>query len=317
MASTDNTLPPVLLLMGPTAAGKSDLAIALANDLPCGIISVDSAMVYRGMDIGTAKPDRATLARIPHRLIDILDPAESYSAARFRADALEQIDALHRNRQIPLLVGGTMLYFRVLAQGLSHLPDADPVIRAQLRDRLRQLGLATLHRQLAEHDPTAAQRIHPHDKQRILRALEIHEATGRTATELYAETGTETFPFRSLKVVVAPPDRMLLHRRISERFHTMLEDGLIDEVARLRHRDDLNLDKPSMRAVGYRQVWQYLDGQSSRDEMVARGVAATRQFAKRQFTWLRAMDDVHWIDGGAFDLRDRLLRLLHHHGFFG
>ena len=316
MVDVQESRPPVLLLMGPTAAGKSDLAIQLASALPFGIISVDSAMVYRGMDIGTAKPGREILARIPHRLIDILDPAESYSAARFRVDALSEIEALHRRQQIPLLVGGTMLYFRTLERGLSRLPQADPAIREQLRNRHRHLGLRALHQQLAEFDPDAARRIHPHDTQRILRAIEIYESSGRTATELYTQATDEFFPYRTLKVVVAPSDRTLLHRRIAERFRIMLADGFIGEVISLKERGDLDLEKPAMRAVGYRQIWQYLAGQLSHDEMVERAVVATRQFAKRQFTWLRSVNDALWLDSSAPGLRDQVMQLLHDRGFF-
>ena len=316
MVDVQESRPPVLLLMGPTAAGKSDLAIQLASALPFGIISVDSAMVYRGMDIGTAKPGRETLARTPHRLIDILDPAESYSAARFRVDALREIEALHRRQQIPLLVGGTMLYFRTLERGLSRLPQADPAIREQLRNRHRHLGLRALHQQLAEFDPDAARRIHPHDTQRILRAIEIYESSGRTATELYTQATDEFFPYRTLKVVVAPSDRTLLHRRIAERFRIMLADGFIGEVISLKERGDLDLEKPAMRAVGYRQIWQYLAGQLSHDEMVEHAVIATRQFAKRQFTWLRSVNDALWLDSSAPGLRDQVMQLLHDRGFF-
>jgi len=316
MVDVQESRPPVLLLMGPTAAGKSDLAIQLASALPFGIISVDSAMVYRGMDIGTAKPGREILARIPHRLIDILDPAESYSAARFRVDALSEIEALHRRQQIPLLVGGTMLYFRTLERGLSCLPQADPAIREQLRNRHRHLGLRALHQQLAEFDPDAARRIHPHDTQRILRAIEIYESSGRTATELYTQATDEFFPYRTLKVVVAPSDRTLLHRRIAERFRIMLADGFIGEVISLKERGDLDLEKPAMRAVGYRQIWQYLAGQLSHDEMVERAVVATRQFAKRQFTWLRSVNDALWLDSSTPGLRDQVMQLLHDRSFF-
>lgn len=316
MAVERRSQPPVLMLMGPTAAGKSDLAIELASEWPFGIVSVDSAMVYRGMDIGTAKPDRQILERIPHRLIDILDPAESYSAARFCEDALREINALHEHRQIPLLVGGTMLYFRALEEGLSPLPSADPLVRDRLTSMLRQEGLGALYKRLQDLDPEAAIRIHPHDKQRIFRAIEICELSGTTTGELYAGTDTESFPYRYIKVVVAPSDRGILHRRIAERFRAMLATGFIDEVAELRRRSDLDLDKPAIRSVGYRQVWQYLAGQLSYDEMVERGVIATRQFAKRQFTWLRSISDAHWLDSSQPDIQGRLVQLLRNYGFF-
>lgn len=306
---------PILLLLGPTAVGKSDVAIRLAERYPVGLISVDSALVYRGMNIGTAKPEPNLLQRVPHALVDILDPAESYSAARFRQDALNEIRRLHQLGQIPLLVGGTMLYFQVLQQGLSRLPDADPQIRAQLTTRYQQEGLAALHRQLTILDAEAGKRIHPNDKQRIFRALEICLKSGRGVTELYATMRNESLPYRILKVIMAPADRSLLHQRIEARFHAMLEQGFIDEVAKLRQRDDLHLELPAMRAVGYRQVWQHLEGSYSYAEMIQRGIAATRQFAKRQLTWLRPMDDAHWLDSSGANMLDRLMRLAHDQGF--
>jgi len=282
--------------MGPTAAGKTDLAVALAQRFPFEIISVDSALVYRGMDIGTAKPDAATLRAAPHRLIDILDPAEAYSAARFCEDARREIAEVWRRGRIPLLTGGTMLYFRALQQGLSELPASDPLLRTCLQAELAGQGLAALHARLAEVDPVAAARIHPHDPQRILRALEVHELTGRPITELYAGKRDELFSSGALKLIVAPPARQILHERIEQRFHRMLASGFIAEVERLRARGDLNLDKPAMRAVGYRQVWHYLEGLTDYRGMVSRSIIATRQFAKRQLTWLRAEPEAVWLD---------------------
>jgi tRNA dimethylallyltransferase len=288
--------PPAVFLMGPTASGKTDLAVELAQHFPFALISVDSALVYRGMDIGTAKPDPATLQRAPHRLIDILDPSESYSAAQFRADALREMQQIYRQGQIPLLVGGAMLYFRALQQGLSVLPSADPAVRADLSAQLASAGLAVLHERLARLDPVAAARIHPHDTQRILRALEVYVITGRSMTELYTRQHDESLVYKIVKMVLAPVDRQLLHQRIEQRFQRMLAQGFVAEVERLRRRGDLNLDKPSMRAVGYRQVWEYLEDQSDYPEMCRRVLAATRQFAKRQLTWLRAETEAFWLD---------------------
>ena len=295
MAIEEQSLPPAILLMGPTASGKTDLAIELHDQLPVELISVDSAMVYRGMDIGTAKPSAEELARAPHRLIDICDPVESYSAARFREDALREMERITAAGRIPLLVGGTMLYFRALQYGLSELPPADPELRAHLDSELRRDGLAALHRRLAEVDPLAAQRIHPNDPQRTLRALEVWETSGRPLSELQAEAG-EAMPYRAIKLVRASASRAELHQRINRRFLHMLEQGLVEEVERLVAPGGLRADMPSMRSVGYRQVWAWLRGEYSREEMVERGQAATRQLAKRQMTWLRSERDCHWLD---------------------
>lgn len=313
---TGDRRPPVLFIMGPTASGKTDLAVELVRRLPFEIISVDSAMIYRDMDIGTAKPDAAVLRLAPHRLIDILDPAESYSAARFRTDALREIEQIHAAGHIPLLVGGTMLYYRALQGGLSDLPSADPELRARLEKECAAEGLAALHARLAAVDPAAAARIHPHDPQRIQRALEVYELTGRPMTELYARRGNEAFPYRPLKLIITPLDREGLHRRIEQRFQQMLEQGFIAEVERLRARGDLGLDRPSMRAVGYRQVWEYLDGLIDEQAMVQRGVAATRQFAKRQLTWLRSELDGVWLDSLTPGLAERVMEYLNGVLFF-
>lgn len=288
-------LPPAIFLMGPTASGKTDLAIALHERLPVDLISVDSAMVYRGMDIGTAKPSTDELARAPHRLIDICDPADSYSAARFRDDALHEMQAITAAGRIPLLVGGTMLYFRALQHGLSDLPSAAPAIRARLDAELAADGVQVLHRRLAEVDPRAAARIHPNDPQRTLRALEVWEASGRPLSELQADAGA-AMPYRAAKLVRAPVSRGVLHARIERRFERMLEQGLVAEVERLVARGDLHPEMPSMRAVGYRQVWEWLRGEVGYEDMLARGQAATRQLAKRQFTWLRSEQQTHWLD---------------------
>lgn len=298
--------PFVICLYGPTAAGKTGLAMALAEQLPCDIISVDSALIYRGMDIGTAKPTAAELAQAPHRLIDICDPAESYSAAQFAADARAAIDDIIAQGRIPLLVGGTMLYFKALLEGMSYLPEADPQLREQLQQRLQEEGSAALHRELQQCDPDSAQRIHPNDPQRILRALEVFALTGLPLTVL-TEERHGALPYPLVQIAVAPPDRAVLHERIEQRFRQMLDQGLIAEVSQLRLRSDLHLDLPSMRCVGYRQVWQYLDGELSYEEMVDRGIFATRQLAKRQLTWLRKWPNVHWLDSDAADLVEQAL----------
>jgi len=298
MTSATGSSPPAILLMGPTGSGKTELAIALHERLPVELISVDSAMVYRGMDIGTAKPSSAELASAPHRLIDICDPAEVYSVARFRSDALSEMRRISEAGRIPLLVGGTMLYFRALQQGLSELPAADAQIRDRLADELATQGLQALHARLREIDPSAADRIHPNDPQRTLRALEVWEATGRPLSELQAG-GVAEIPFRPIKLVRQPTSRTELHERIDRRFLGMLESGLIAEVEGLVARGDLVPELPSMRSVGYRQVWAWLRGEFDRTEMVRRGQAATRQLAKRQLTWLRGEVGCCRLDEGA------------------
>ncbi|GAB6043921.1 tRNA (adenosine(37)-N6)-dimethylallyltransferase MiaA [Endothiovibrio diazotrophicus] len=300
--------------MGPTASGKTDLAVALARELPCELISVDSALVYRGMDIGTAKPESAVLAEAPHRLIDILDPAEAYSAARFRDDALREMTGITAAGRIPLLVGGTMLYYRALTEGLSAMPSADPAVRERLDAEERSVGLAELHRRLAAVDSASGERIHPNDPQRIKRALELIELTGRTPSELYAEQRTNRPPYRWLRAALTPADRGVLHQRIERRFDLMLEQGFVEEVEGLRARGDLSLELPSMRAVGYRQVWEYLDGRLDRAEMRERGIVATRQLAKRQFTWLRSTPATEWFDPSHGRVAERLLGWLNQSG---
>jgi tRNA dimethylallyltransferase len=278
--------------------------------MPFDIVSVDSAMVYRGMDIGTAKPDADTLVRAPHRLIDMLDPSEAYSAARFRDDARREIATIHAAGRIPLLVGGTGLYFRALEQGLSRLPGADPALRARLAEDCRRLGSAALHDRLSSIDPAAAARIHPNDPQRIQRALEVFELTGRSLSAQQEKHQRETLPFRVVKLAIFPDDRQILHARIAERFRDMLERGFIGEVAVLRERGDLDLSLPALRAVGYRQVWHYLDGTMDYNRMVERGIIATRQFAKRQLTWLRAEPNLNRLEAGSQRLLDTTLHLL-------
>ncbi len=292
---SDSSLPPALLLLGPTAAGKTALALSLADALPLDIVSVDSALVYRGMDIGTSKPSPDILARCPHRLVDICDPAESYSAARFRNDALTAMAEITAEGRIPLLVGGTMLYFRVLQQGLSPLPETDPDLRTALTEYARQRGAQTMHRWLAQVDREAAARIHPNDPQRVQRALEVYLLSGQCITDLWHAQPKSAFGYRSLKLVRAPSRRDELHRRIARRFEEMLSAGFEDEVRRLWQRTDLHPELPSMRCVGYRQMLYYLNGQCSFDEMKERAIIATRQLAKRQYTWLRAEPDCLWI----------------------
>ena len=299
----------VVAIMGPTASGKTDLALALAREWPVTVISVDSALVYRGMDIGTAKPSCDVLTQVPHRLIDIRDPTESYSAADFARDAVREIAAAQAAQRLPLLVGGTMLYFRALREGLSDLPQADPVVRAALDDEMRRHGSATLHARLAQVDPVAAQKIHPNDPQRIQRALEVYLLTGRPWSELCREREATT-PFPLTSFIVAPADRAVLHQRIARRFDIMIEEGLIDEVRALRARGDLQLSLPSMRAVGYCQVWQYLDGDFDFPNMREQAVAATRQLAKRQLTWLRRDWGATWIDTEDDDPLTRILKNL-------
>lgn len=296
---------PVICLMGPTAAGKTDLAVELVESLPLEIVSVDSAMIYREMDIGTAKPDTSILQRAPHHLIDFLDPAETYSAARFVADAQREMAAIRRRGRIPLLVGGTGLYFQALEQGLAELPNADPAVRAELESRIAAEGLAALHAWLAEVDPESAERIHPNDPQRIQRALEVYVLTGEPLSRLY-RTQQPAGRGKFIKLVVAPGQRSWLHERIERRFDDMLRAGFVAEVEHLFRRGDLTLQTPSMRAVGYRQVWRYLSGEYDAAEMRLRGVYATRQYAKRQLTWLRKDTAAAWFDSQEQGYRDQV-----------
>ncbi|XRD78459.1 tRNA (adenosine(37)-N6)-dimethylallyltransferase MiaA [Dyella halodurans] len=288
--------PPAIFLMGPTASGKTALACALSERFPVDLVSVDSALVYRGMDIGTAKPDAATLARYPHRLIDIRDPAEPYSAADFRADAVAAMQQITAQGRVPLLVGGTGLYFRALQQGLSQLPEADAAIRERLAAEAARLGWPAMHERLATLDPAAAARIGPNDAQRVQRALEVIELTGRPLSEQQRGGSGERFPWRVLKLALLPADRGPLHARIAERFDAMLAHGFLDEVRALRARGDLHADLPAIRAVGYRQAWEHLDGQTDAAEFRDRGIFATRQLAKRQITWLRSELDARVFD---------------------
>ncbi|WP_290521864.1 tRNA (adenosine(37)-N6)-dimethylallyltransferase MiaA [Aggregatibacter sp. oral taxon 458] len=288
--------PLAIFLMGPTASGKTDLAIQLRQQLPVEVISVDSALIYRGMDIGTAKPSKAELALAPHRLINICDPAESYSAANFRTDALREMQEISAQGKIPLLVGGTMLYYKALLEGLSPLPSADEKVRSEIEAKAALVGWGGLHQELSKIDPISAQRINPNDSQRINRALEVFYLTGKTLTELTAQKG-ETLPYDILQFAIAPEQREVLHLRIEQRFHKMIELGFQQEVEKLYRRPDLNENLPSIRCVGYRQMWEYLRGDYDHDEMVFRGICATRQLAKRQITWLRGWTSpIQWLD---------------------
>ena len=286
-----------IFLLGPTASGKTALALKLADRFPVEIVSVDSALVYRGMDIGTAKPDAATLARYPHHLIDLIEPTEAYSAARFCVDARLAMDEILARGNGPLLVGGTMLYANALLNGLSDLPEADPAVRAALASRAAAVGWAAMHHELARIDPDTAQRLKPADAQRIQRALEVFEITGMPISSLQQRAGKPAdFPFRALKIGLVPGERQVLHERIAARFDAMLAQGLIEEVRSLRAGHALTPDMPSMRAVGYRQAWQFLDGAIDEKSMRETSIIATRQLAKRQMTWLRSMPDFENAD---------------------
>lgn len=296
----NQTLPLALFLMGPTASGKTEVAIRLRQKYPVEIISVDSALIYKSMNIGTAKPDERELALAPHRLIDILDPSEAYSAADFRRDALQAMHDITAQGKIPLLVGGTMLYYKALLEGLSPLPAANPEIRQQIEQEAAAHGWSFLHDQLKEIDPVSADRIHPNDPQRLSRALEVYRISGKTLTEL-TQTKGESLPFRVKQFAIAPKERAELHRRIELRFEKMIEAGFEEEMRALYARKDLHPDLPSIRCVGYRQMWVYLDGNCTLDEAVFRGICATRQLAKRQITWLRSWDDLTWLDSENID----------------
>lgn len=289
-------LPPAILLMGPTASGKTRLALVLARTFPIEVVSVDSAQIYREMDVGTAKPSPSDRRAVPHHLIDIIDPTEIYSAARFRADALRLMKEIAARGCIPLLAGGTMLYFKALREGLSELPESDAGVRAQLDDEAAARGWPVLHAELASVDAETAARLKPTDAQRIQRALEIFRTTGRPMSELLGRRNLAGLSFRLIELALVPSDRTGLHRRIEARFDAMLESGLVEELRRLRKRYALRPELPSMRCVGYRQAWQFLEGEIDRDKFRDRGVFATRQLAKRQLTWLRAMKAVPSFD---------------------
>jgi tRNA dimethylallyltransferase len=302
------SLPPAIFLMGPTASGKTAATIRLCSALPVEIISVDSALVFNEMDIGTAKPDAATLLKAPHHLINLISPVEAYSAAHFRSDALALMADITDRGKIPLLVGGTMLYFKVLQEGLGGLPEADPEIRAHLDLEAAKIGWPAMHEKLALVDPETALRLKPNDMQRIQRALEVFTLTGQTMTALYTQQNNEVLPYRLLKIALVPSDRKVLHERIALRFNQMLKQGFVDEVvALLKKYPNLTVESTSMRCVGYRQVLAYLNGEYDLAELNDRGIFATRQLAKRQLTWLRGMSDVLEVDCLAENMEEVVL----------
>lgn len=309
-----NTLPPAIFLMGPTASGKTGLAVELAQRLPIELISVDSALVYRDMNIGTAKPEAAMLAKAPHFLIDVIDPVERYSAAQFRDDALRLMGEITARGNIPLLVGGTMLYFNALQHGLNDLPEADANIRSQLVERAGREGWPAMHDELARLDPVTAHRLQTTDAQRIERALEVCLITGRPMSELLSQEKKATLPYRLLKIALLPSTRAVLHERIALRFDTMLKQGLLEELKALQQLyPTLNPAMPAMRCVGYRQAWQHLASEFDRDTMREKGIAATRQLAKRQMTWLRGMNDTHEIDCVPQNIYENVFHLCNRH----
>lgn len=301
-ASSSRDKPTVICLMGPTASGKTALALELATRHPFQLISVDSAQIYRGMDIGTGKPDADTLARFPHALIDIRDPADPYSAADFRTDAVSAIEAALATGKTPLLVGGTMLYFKALRDGLATLPRADAKTRAEIEDLARREGWPAVHDWLGQVDPESAKRIHPNDPQRLQRALEVYLVSGQTLSKLHhadqqRADSDKNLPFNLVFFAIATADRAVLHHSIAARFQQMLTDGLLDEVRQLYRRGDLNEDLPSIKSVGYRQIWQHLDGRMDYDQMMEKSIIATRQLAKRQLTWLRSWENLFSLSG--------------------
>lgn len=286
----------IILLMGATAAGKTDYAVRMHDEFPVSIISVDSALIYKGMDIGTAKPDTKVLQRAPHRLISFLDPVESWSVGSFYQQVQIEIKEIHEQGKIPLLVGGTMMYFRVLQQGLAKLPQANAQVRAEIESKASKHGWASLHADLEKVDPDSARRIHINDPQRIQRALEVYQLSGRPLSDFLQQAKQQGLPYSMIKLVAGPVNRRDLDARIELRFNAMLENGFFEEVQNLQARGDLSLNMPSMRCVGYRQVWEYLLGGFSYEEMRRQAIKATRMLAKRQYTWLRSESDCHWID---------------------
>jgi len=303
--------PLALAILGPTASGKSALAMQLAQRLPCEIVSVDSAQVFRHMDVGTAKPTPAERAAVPHHLIDLINPEQSYSAAQFRSDAIPAVAAIHARGRLPLLVGGTMLYVKALTEGLSALPQADPALRREIEAQAAARGWPALHAELAQLDAQAAARLQPTDAQRIQRALEVVRLTGRPLAEAYAQKSAQPLPFRLHLIGLAPSDRALLHRRIEQRFEAMLAHGLVDELAALRRSYRLHAGLPAMRCVGYRQAWSHLEGEYGKDELRDRGIYATRQLAKRQLTWMNnSLPGIERFDCLRGDLFDAVIRLV-------
>ncbi len=308
--------PDVICIMGPTASGKTALAMDLSKKRDIALISVDSAQIYRGMNIGTGKPDAETLEKFPHRLIDIHEPTHPYSASEFRSDALREIKTAAKSGKTPILVGGTMLYFKVLRDGLADMPDADPTVRKEIEELAGERGWEAVHKKLAEVDPQSAQRIHPNDPQRLQRALEVYLVSGRSISEhhsdekLAKELGNVDLPCKLHFFAIQPEDRSVLHERIAQRFHGMLQQGLVDEVKALHERDNLHDMLPSIKSVGYRQVWQYLEGDLDYDQMVERSIIATRQLAKRQLTWLRSWPDLHTLSESSAKSIDNVLKYM-------
>lgn len=302
--------PPAILLMGPTASGKTAVAAQLATTLPCEIISVDSALVYKGMDIGTAKPDADLLKRAPHHLIDVIEPHESYSAARFRDDALALMREITERGNIPLLVGGTMLYFKALVEGLNDLPEADSTVRLIIETMAEEDGWPAVHEKLRKVDPETAARLEPNDAQRIQRALEIFYITGKSMTDLLKKPKYVYFPYTPIRIALLPSDRSVLHARIAQRFDAMLEAGLVEELQALREAYGLEADMPSMRCVGYRQAWDFIEDRIGRADLREQGIAATRQLAKRQLTWLRSMENLTEFDCLAGNVGDLVLEYI-------
>ncbi len=293
--------------MGPTASGKSELSVRLAQSVQAEIISVDSTLVFRGMDVGTAKPAMDERGGIPHHLIDILDPSESFSTGQFRKKALKLMSDITARGKTPLLTGGTMLYFNSLFNGLADLPSSNPEIRSRLQEQARKYGNKFMHSQLEKIDPVSAARIHPNDPQRVQRALEVYEISRRPLTDFFKEAEAQKIPYHNIKFIISPKDRSVLHQKIAERFIKMLELGLIEEVQRLYKRNDLNVTMPSIRAVGYRQVWSYLEKEYDYDTMIEKAIIATRQLAKRQFTWLRKVENATSFNSENVDLFENVL----------
>jgi len=310
MTDIPSAFPKAIFLMGPTASGKTDLAIKLAQQCRCEIISVDSALIYKQMDIGTAKPSAEEQALAPHMLVDIIDPLESYSAGNFRDDALRLMGEIVERGNTPLLVGGTMLYYKALVEGLSPLPSADPGVRAAIEKQVNESSWQALHEELQRIDPVSAQRIHVNDPQRLARAIEVYRITGKSMTEL-TEIKSDPIPFDVQQFAIAPAEKSVLHERIERRFDLMLAGGFEQEVRALYERGDLHLDLPSMRCVGYRQMWEYIEGKMDYEEMRFRGVVATRQLAKRQMTWLRGWkQNIHWLESADLDNFEKIKSVL-------
>lgn len=303
-------LPAAIFVMGPTASGKTALALELADKLPVELISVDSALVYKGMDIGTAKPDAQTLKQYPHRLVDIKDPSQPYSAAEFQTDALAAMQEICANGRIPLLVGGTMMYYKFLCEGAADLPPADEQIREQILQEAEVSGWPAMHQKLQSIDAQSAAKIKPNDSQRIQRALEVYAISGKTLSEFQRQQPSYQLAYQPIFLGIAPTERSLLHERIALRLNQMFDQGFVEEVEGLKQRDDLHAELPAIRSVGYRQVWEYLDAQSSYEEMRDKALFATRQLAKRQLTWLRKWPNLHWLESTDKDILSNSLKIL-------